>query len=190
MARSKDKSRDEKSTDGQAVLPLPGMTLSPMELRYPNDHLEYHEGDGPVTRPDNSIELTDHASIPTGITPTKITPQDHSGRFYDEVLSIDPKADTEWKEPVVNGKQDIVRGIPKCYNGSAQLVQLKQLPRHRDDSGTGVASSSTPQSQELLIDPSPWCLPLHTALTLCEIIWTDWQGKTMQEILRVAQMTA
>ena len=30
MARSKDKSRDEKSTDGKAVLPLPDMTVSPM----------------------------------------------------------------------------------------------------------------------------------------------------------------
>ena len=33
MARSKDKSRDEKSIDGQAVLPLPDMIVSPMELR-------------------------------------------------------------------------------------------------------------------------------------------------------------
>ena len=37
--RSKDKLRDEKSTDGQAVLTLPDMTVSPMELSYPNDHL-------------------------------------------------------------------------------------------------------------------------------------------------------
>ena len=28
----------------------------------------------------------------------------------------------------------------------------------------------TPQSQELLIDTSPRCLPLHTTLTLCESI--------------------
>ena len=28
----------------------------------------------------------------------------------------------------------------------------------------------TPQSQELLIDTYPLCLPLHTVLTLCEII--------------------
>ena len=37
MARPKDKSRDEKSTDGQAVLPLLYMTLSTMGLSYPND---------------------------------------------------------------------------------------------------------------------------------------------------------
>ena len=30
MTRSQDKSRDDKSTDGQAVLPLSDMTVSPM----------------------------------------------------------------------------------------------------------------------------------------------------------------
>ena len=30
-----------------------------------------------------------------------------------------------------------------------------------------MASLSTPQSQEISIDHSPWCLPLHTTLTLC-----------------------
>ena len=105
MARSKDKSRDEKSTDGKAVLPLPDMTVSPMELRYPNDHLEDHERDGDVTRPDDDLEDNDHASIPTGSTPAKITPQDHSDSFDDEGLSIDTKTDTEGKEPVVDGKQ-------------------------------------------------------------------------------------
>ena len=30
MARSKDKSRDNKSTYGQAILPMPDMTVSPM----------------------------------------------------------------------------------------------------------------------------------------------------------------
>ena len=53
--------RDNKSKDGKAVLPLPDMTASPMELRYPNDHLEDHEGDWHIARPDNSIEITDHA---------------------------------------------------------------------------------------------------------------------------------
>ena len=33
-----------------------------------------------------------------------------------------------------------------------------------------MAYSLTPQSQELLIDTSNLCLPLHTSLTLCEII--------------------
>ena len=61
MDRSKDKSRDDKSTDGQAVLSLPDMKVSPMELGHPNDHLEYHEGNMHITRPDNSVELTDHA---------------------------------------------------------------------------------------------------------------------------------
>ena len=74
MARSKDKSRDKKSTDRQAVLPLPDMRFSLMELSYPNDHLEDHEVDGHVTRPDNGLELTDYASIPTGSTPAKIPP--------------------------------------------------------------------------------------------------------------------
>ena len=53
MARSKDKSRDEKSTDGQEVLPLPDMTVSPLELSYLNDHLEDHEGDGHVNIPED-----------------------------------------------------------------------------------------------------------------------------------------
>ena len=92
MARSKDKSRDDKSTNGQAFLPLTDMTVSPMELRYPNDHLEDHEGDGKVTRSDDGLEITDHASIPTGSTPAKIPPQYHSDSFDDEGLIIDPKA--------------------------------------------------------------------------------------------------
>ena len=83
MARSKDKLRDNKSTDGQAVLTLPYMTVSPMELSYPNDHLEDHEGYGHVTRPDDGLEITDHASIPTGSTPAKMPPRDHSDIFDD-----------------------------------------------------------------------------------------------------------
>ena len=71
---------------------------------------------------------------------------------------------------MVDGKQDSVRIIPKFYNGSAQLFQLKQPPHHREEAGTGVASLSTPQSQELLIDPYPRCLSLHTALNLRESI--------------------
>ena len=67
-------------------------------------------------------------------------------------------------------KQDSVRGISKCYNGSAQLVQLEQPTHHREEAGTGVASLSTPQSQEISIDHSPWFLPLHTTLDLCESI--------------------
>ena len=94
MARSKDKLRDEKSTDGQAVLTLPDMTVSPMELSYPNDHLEYHEVYGNVTRPDKGLEFTYHSSIPTGSTPAKIPPWYHSDRFDDEGPIIDPKADT------------------------------------------------------------------------------------------------
>ena len=74
MARSKDKSRDEKSTDGKAVLPLPDMTVSSMEFRYPNDHLEDHEVYGNVTISDYCIDLTDHASIPNGSMPAKIPP--------------------------------------------------------------------------------------------------------------------
>ena len=93
MARSKDKLRDDKSTDGQAVLPLPDITVSPMEYRYPNDHLEDHEVDGHVTRPDNGLELTDYASIPTGSTPAKMPSRDQSDRFDDEGPSIEPKAD-------------------------------------------------------------------------------------------------
>ena len=42
MAMSKDKSRDDKSIDGQAILPLPDMTVSHMGLSYPNDNLEDH----------------------------------------------------------------------------------------------------------------------------------------------------
>ena len=55
MDRQKDKSRDNKSTDRKAVLTLPDMLVSPMELSYTNDHLEYHEGYGHVTRPDNGL---------------------------------------------------------------------------------------------------------------------------------------
>ena len=76
--------------------------------------------------------------IPTGSTPAKIPPRDHSNRFDDEGTIIDPKADTEGKELVVGGKQDSVRGRPKCYNGFVQLVQLKHLPHHREEAGTGV----------------------------------------------------
>ena len=83
MARSKDKLRDDKSTDGKAVLPLPDMTVSPMELSYHNDHLEDNEGYGNVTRPDDGIELTDHASIPTGSMISKPRPRDHSDIFDD-----------------------------------------------------------------------------------------------------------
>ena len=71
---------------------------------------------------------------------------------------------------MVDGEQESLRGIPKCYNGSGKLVQLKQPTHHREEAGTGVASMLKPQFQELLIDPSPRCLPLHTALTLCESI--------------------
>ena len=68
--------------------------VSPMELRQPNDHLNDYEGDGRVTRPDNGLDTTDHASIPTGSTPSKISPWDHSDIFNDEGTSIDPKAYT------------------------------------------------------------------------------------------------
>ena len=105
-----------------------------MEFRYPNDHLEDHEVDGHVTRPDAGLEITDHVSIPTGSMPDKIPPQDHSDSFDDEGKSINPKDDTEGKETEANGKQDIVCGRIKCYNGSAQLVQLKQTPHHREKS--------------------------------------------------------
>ena len=131
MARSKDKSRDKKSTDGQAVLTLPDMTVSPMELSYYNDHLEDHEGYGHVTRPEEGLDITDHASIPTGSTPAKIPTRYHSAIFDDEWTIINIKDYTEGKEPVVDGNQDSVRGRPKCYNGSAQLVQPKQPPHHR-----------------------------------------------------------
>ena len=94
MVRSKDKLRDEKSTDGQAFLPLMDMTVSYLELRYRNDHLEDHEGDGRVTIPDNGLDLTERASIPTGSTPAKMPPWNHSDRFDDEGPSIKPKADT------------------------------------------------------------------------------------------------
>ena len=108
------------------------MTFSPMELSYPYYHLEDHEVDGNVTIPDDGLELTDHASIPTVRTPAKMPPWYHSDSFYDEGLSIDPKADTEGKKPMVDGKQDSVCGSPKCYNGSAQLVKLNQPPHHRE----------------------------------------------------------
>ena len=88
MARSKDKSRDKKSIDGQAVLPLTDMAVSPTELSYPNDHLENHEGDRHVNIPDIGLELTEHASTPTGSTPAKIPPRDHSDSFDDEGMSI------------------------------------------------------------------------------------------------------
>ena len=78
---------------------------------------------------------------------------------------------------MVDGKQESVCGSPKCYNGSAQLVQLKQLPHHREEAGTGVASLSTPQSQELFIDTSTRCLPLCTALALRESIVDILAGK-------------
>ena len=71
---------------------------------------------------------------------------------------------------MVDGKQDSVRGIRNFYNRFAQLVQLKQTPHHHEEAVTGVAYSSTPQSQELLIDTFPWCLLLHTSLALREII--------------------
>ena len=189
MARSKDKSRDEKSTYGQAILPLPDMTVLPMGLSYPNDHLEDHEGYRHVTRPDSGLELTDHASIPTVRTPEKIPPWDHSDRFDDEGPRIDPKDDTEGKKPVVDGNQDSVSGSTNCYNGSAQLVQLKQLTHHHEEAGTGVASLSTPQYKELLIDTSNWCLPLHIELTLRKRIVDRLARKKMQDILRVAQKT-
>ena len=104
-------------------------------------------------------------------------PWDHSDRFEDEGPSIEPKADTERKEPVVDGKQESVRGSPKCYNSSAQLVQLNQPPNHREEAGTGVSSSSMPQYQGLLIDPTHWFLPLHTKLALCEIIVARFSGQ-------------
>ena len=104
MARSKDKYTDKKSTDGQAVLPLLDMKVSTMELSYPNDHLEDHDGYGHVTKPNDGLELTDHLYIPTGSTPDKMPPRDHSNRFDDEGPSIDPKADTEGKELVVDRK--------------------------------------------------------------------------------------
>ena len=71
---------------------------------------------------------------------------------------------------MLDGKQDSVRGSPKCSNGYMQLVQLNQPPHHREEARTGVAYSSTPQSKELLVDPSHWYLPLHNSLTHCERI--------------------
>ena len=94
------------------------MTVLPMEFSYPNYHLEDHEGDGHVTRPEKILDLTDQASIPTGSTPAKMPPRYHSDSFDYEGTSMKTKADTEGKEPVVDGKQYSVRGIPKCYNGS------------------------------------------------------------------------
>ena len=78
---------------------------------------------------------------------------------------------------MVDRKQDIVRGIPKCYNGSAQLVQQKQPHHHREEAVTGVVYTSTPQSQDLLIDPSTWCLTLHTTLTMRDSIVFRLVGK-------------
>ena len=43
MARSKVKLRDKKAIDGKSVLPLLDITVSPIELIYPNDHLDDHE---------------------------------------------------------------------------------------------------------------------------------------------------
>ena len=111
---------------------------------YPNYQLEDHEGDEHVTITDDGLELTDHASIPTGSTPAKMPPRVYSDSFDDEGPSIDPKADTDGKEPVLGVNQDSVCVSPKCYKGSAQFVQLKQPPRHREEAGTGVASLSTP----------------------------------------------
>ena len=112
----------------------------------------------------------------TGSMPAKIPPRDHSDIFYDEGRIINPKANTEGKEKVVDGKQDIVHDSLKCYNGSAQLFQLKYSPHLREESGTGLASSSTSQYQELFSDPSPRFLPLHGVLTLCEIIVEIFSG--------------
>ena len=92
-----------------------------MELSYPNYCLEYHEEDGNITRPEDGLEITDHASIPTVSTPEKMPPRYHSDSFDYKEPMIDTKADIEGKEPVVDGKQDILRGSPKCYNGSVQL---------------------------------------------------------------------
>ena len=78
---------------------------------------------------------------------------------------------------MVDVNQDSVRGSPKCYNGYSQLFQLKQPPHHREEEGPGVAYLSTPQYEELLIDTSPWCIPLHTALTLCERIVARLEGQ-------------
>ena len=190
ISSSKYKSRDERCTDGQAFLSLPDTKVSPMELSYLNDNLEDHEGDGHITRTDGSLEFTDHTSIPTGRMPAKIPPWDQSDSLYDEGTSFDPKSDIEGKELVVDVNQDIVRGSPKFYNSYAQLVQMKQPPHYREEEGTRVASSLTPQSQELLINPSPWCLPLHTVLTLHESIVARLAGLKKNKILRVAQKTA
>ena len=81
---------------------------------------------------------------------------------------------------MVDGNRDSVCGIPKCYNGSAQLVQLKQPPQRHEEAGTRVAYLSTPQSQELLIDHYPWCLPLHTTLTLRESIVFRLEGQNTE----------
>ena len=77
----------------------------------------------------------------------------------------------------MDGYQDSMRGRSNCYNGSTQLVQLKQLLHHRDEAGTRLAYSLTPQSQELLIYPSPRCLPIYTTLTLRDIIVTRLAGQ-------------
>ena len=78
---------------------------------------------------------------------------------------------------MANGNQEIVRGSPKYYNSYAQNFQLKQPPHHREESGTEVASSLTPQYQDLFIDTSPRFLPLHTALTLRESIVARFSGQ-------------
>ena len=137
MFRSKYESRDEKSTDGKEVLPLRDMTVSYMGMSYPNYHVENYEVDGHVTGPDDGLDLTDHASIPTGSMPYKIPPWDHSDGFDDEGLIIDPKSDTEGKEPMVDRNKYSVHDSPECYDGSAQLVQLKQPSCHREEVGTG-----------------------------------------------------
>ena len=63
---------------------MPNMIVSPMELSHPDDHLEDHEEDGHVTRSADSLEITNHVSIPTGSMPAKIPPWDHSDSFDDE----------------------------------------------------------------------------------------------------------
>ena len=78
---------------------------------------------------------------------------------------------------MVDGKQDIICVIPKCYNGSAQLVQLKQPRHHGEEAGTRLEYLSTPQSRELIIDPSPQALTLHTSLTMCERIMDRLEGQ-------------
>ena len=57
---------------------------------------------------------------------------DHSESFDDEGTIMDTKSDTEGKEPVADGNQESVRERSNWYNGSAQIVQLKQTPHHRE----------------------------------------------------------